>query len=149
MSISPKSLTIHLKPPTVAAMFAKITFQNGCWIWNGSKDPKGYGRVSIKYITKRPLLVHRVMFAWLVEPLVDARVIDHYVCNNPSCCNPEHLELVTQKENILRGRWGDNSRKTHCKRNHKLPLSDKSGLRRCRICINFTRRRREHLRKVV
>jgi len=66
--------------------------------------------------------------------------VDH-LCRNTCCINPDHMEIVTLAENILRGNCPSaiNSRKTHCKRGHKLSGNNLlifSGKRQCRICIN-------------
>ena len=58
------------------------------------------------------------------------------------CVNPDHLEIVTNKENILRGIGitAINAKKTHCIRGHKLVkenlIIEKNGSRQCRICKN-------------
>jgi len=41
-------------------------------------------------------------------------VLDHFRCNNKPCCNPAHLEPVTNEENVRRAR----RRQTHCNRGH-------------------------------
>ena len=59
----------------------------------------GYGIVTIcgkKYYT------HRVAYEELVGPIPDGLVLDH-LCRNRRCCNPEHLEPVTDGENTRRG----------------------------------------------
>jgi hypothetical protein len=61
-------------------------------------------------------------------------VIDH-LCRNPPCCNPEHLEAVTVRENGLRG-YGPNGADSvsgPCWRGHER-LERPSGKRRCLEC---------------
>lgn len=64
-------------------------------------------------------LVHRAMWILKHGPINDGRVLDH-LCLNPSCCNTDHLELVTFGENTLRGidsRYGPNAR-SYCRQGH-------------------------------
>lgn len=84
------------------------------------------------------------MYAWMAGPLPRGRgkgipVLDHVVCNNKSCCNPDHLKLVSHRENVLRspGPTTTNAMKTHCVRGHLLP-TEPNNLQRtkryCKIC---------------
>jgi hypothetical protein len=72
--------------------------------------------------------------------------IDH-LCRNPSCSNPNHLEAVTRRENILRGAGptalkARNAAITHCPKGHeystentRLSKNKKGVVRRhCKIC---------------
>lgn len=62
------------------------------------------------------------------------------VPRNTCCVNPDHLEIVTSKENILRGASFSavNAAKTHCVRGHAFTpentLQKASGSRECRLC---------------
>lgn len=72
-----------------------IETDGGCWEFTGASDPRGYGRIFYKsYLW----LAHRV--SWFItygEIPVDICVC--HKCDNPSCCNPEHLFLGTHQEN--------------------------------------------------
>lgn len=72
---------------------------SGCWVWIGSDSGNGYGKVSI---SGRMRMVHRVMYECLVGVIPDGLVLDHR-CRVRSCCNPDHLEPVTIRENTMRG----------------------------------------------
>jgi len=76
---------------------------NGCFIYQGSKDKKGYGKLSVyngdAYHQKKTFFAHRVSYALFnnVDPL------DKFVCHscdNPSCINPEHLWLGSTDDNM-------------------------------------------------
>ena len=74
-------------------------------------------------------------------------LIDH-LCRQRACIRLDHLEVVTQKENTLRGNAASalNARKTHCSYGH--PLADAyriAGRRVCRQCT--VRRNRERIEK--
>jgi HNH endonuclease len=69
--------------------------------------------------------------------------LDH-LCRNPKCVNPEHLQIVTNKENILRGVsfTAENASKTHCVRGHELTPDNlvKGGQPgRPRVCLACAR----------
>lgn len=107
---------------------------NGCWNYTRSKSVKGYGKLSA---WGRMWLAHRVSYTIFVAPIPEGKSIDH-LCRNPSCINPNHLEPVSNRENLMRGIGiaAKNSRKTHCINGHALSgenLRLKKS-RRGRIC---------------
>jgi hypothetical protein len=81
------------------------------------------------------------MYEALVGPIPDGLFLDH-TCRNRNCVNPQHLDPVTNKENILRGEGSPakNARKTHCKNGHPLKgenlVRGSKGERVCRTCKN-------------
>lgn len=82
----------------------KLNEELECWEWQGADSGKGngagrgYGRISIDGHTSA---VHRVMWSCVNGYLPHKKQIDHK-CNNRICCNPDHLELVTCKQNHKR-----------------------------------------------
>lgn len=145
-----KYLTVSFNEKEKKRIFSKISIDpnTGCWIWDGSQDGGGYGLVWYHNRTER---IHRVLYAWKYGPIprgakpTKIAQLDHVVCNNTICCNPEHLELVTQKINVLRGNSiiAISARKTHCKYGHKLPERNASGKRRnCPICDRLRHKKR-------
>jgi hypothetical protein len=119
-----------------------IDASTGCWNWTGFKTTLGYGRIHLYVNGKsRKTLAHRFAYETYIGPIPDSLPLDH-LCRNPSCVNPDHLEPVTHKENILRGiGWGaTNARKTLCSRGHSLsgPNLKLIGNRRdCRKCCSI------------
>ena len=75
-----------------------IVDANGCWIWQLSRDRVGYGRVRQG---GRMVAAHRAYYERFVGPIADDFEIDH-LCNVRCCVNPEHMEPVTHRENVLR-----------------------------------------------
>lgn len=99
----------------------KINGENGCWEWCASKNQKGYGQFDMNRIQYK---AHRVSYAIKHGGLYSQLQIDH-LCRNRGCVNPDHLELVTNKENVLRGELPRTSKErfanqTHCKRGHEF-----------------------------
>jgi hypothetical protein len=76
-------------------LFARIDRSGPCWLWTAGKD-HGYGRVKIngKYFR-----VHRIIWEMYFGPIPDDIHVLHK-CDNPPCCNPEHLFLGTQADNV-------------------------------------------------
>lgn len=71
----------------------------GCHIWNGYRNADGYGEIKVDGVK---LKVHRVAYALHVGDLQPGMVVDH-LCRNRACWRPEHLEQVTNTENVRRG----------------------------------------------
>jgi hypothetical protein len=76
-----------------------------CWPWLAGKSPSGYGSFSIKL---RGFRAHRVAYELEIGPIPEGLIVRHK-CDNPACCNPNHLEVGTNRDNtqdaIRRGRW--------------------------------------------
>jgi hypothetical protein len=79
--------------------------RHGCWNWLRGKM-HGYG--SIWFAGKR-WTVHRLSYLIFSGEIPTGRLICHH-CDNPSCCNPDHLYVGTAQDNMrdrdLRGRNG-------------------------------------------
>ena len=71
----------------------------GCWIFQGARTNRGYAKI---YYKGRLRLVHRALFEDMHGELPDDIDVRHS-CDNPPCCNPDHLDPVTVRENTLRG----------------------------------------------
>lgn len=112
-----------------------IIAENGCHIWQGKDNNKGYGQV---VIDGRHRLVHRVRYELEVGPIPKGMQLDHFACDNRMCCNPAHLRPATNRENTLRGRMYQ-LEKTHCPQGHAYSgdnlISREGGRwRGCRAC---------------
>jgi hypothetical protein len=108
----------------------------GCWMWCGHLDRHGYGRVTID---GRPKLAHRVVYELCVGPIPAGLVLDHIICDRPSCVRPDHCQPSTQLANVMRGKSppAENARKLECKSGHPFDEANtyRHGRRRqCRAC---------------
>lgn len=113
-----------------------------CWEWEGGVIPDGYGLFRFE---DHHQLVHRLAYRWLVGEVPNGLELDH-LCRNRICVNPLHLEAVTHRINLLRGRSlaAQNARKIDCKRGHPLSgenLWTHNGQRLCRECRRAATRR--------
>lgn len=121
--------------------------ESGCWNWTGELGPGGYGRLQVD---GRRVAAHRWSYEHHVGPIPEGLVVDH-LCGNRGCVNPEHLEPVTQRENLMRAPTlqAANAAKTHCKHGHLLSPDNvertANGNRQCRTCRR--RRAREYQRR--
>jgi len=121
-----------------------------CWMWIGALDYSGYGLFRGEPVST---LAHRFSF-WLANGYLPKRgqgVIDHVAtrgCTSVLCVNPAHLEHVTNRENILRGRGpsAKNARKSECVNGHAFTpentIIEADGGRGCRACRRAKERRR-------
>lgn len=109
--------------------------RQSCWDCLNTKAGNGYFQVQLD---NKVVRAHRMSYEMFVGDIPEGLVIDH-LCRNPACVNPDHLEVVTNKENILRGvgLTAQNSKKTHCLRGHPYDAANtrvgKKG-RDCRAC---------------
>ena len=76
-----------------------VISESGCWLWQGSLVGDGYGGIWVDGTMRR---VHKVAYEAVYGPVPTGLVMDH-LCRTISCANPDHLEAVTQRTNLMRG----------------------------------------------
>lgn len=93
----------------VLNFWTRVNKGNFCWLWNGTKDTDGYGRIRHKGVTTG---AHRVSWEIHNGPIPFGLLVLHR-CDIRSCVNPKHLFVGNQKQNVLdmfsKGRQADNS----------------------------------------
>jgi len=114
----------------------KVRRGDKCWLWVGARSSTGYGQIAA---AGRLVYAHRFAYELLVGDIPETLQIDH-LCRNRACVNPDHMEAVTQRVNILRGEStaARNAAKTHCRRGHPFDEANtihlSRGGRQCRTC---------------
>lgn len=106
-----------------------------CWICTYTLNGNGYAKMEVGGKSVR---AHRVSYEHFVGPIPEGLTVDH-LCKVRHCVNPEHLEAVTQGENIGRGDAPSAiaHRTNECKRGHSLAdaYTNGGGFRNCRVCV--------------
>jgi hypothetical protein len=77
-----------------------VVDERGCWVWQLYRNQNGYG---VTHVDRYPVLAHRHHYERKYGPIPEGLVLDH-LCRNRACCNPEHVEPVTDAENLHRGK---------------------------------------------
>lgn len=91
----------------LARRLDKTSSAAGCWEWGGCRDKNGYGRIGTG-TSRGTRYAHRVALALhlgIDEAGLGEQLVCHH-CDNPPCCNPAHLFLGTNADNL-----GDMARK--------------------------------------
>ncbi len=73
-----------------------IKGEDDCWEWKGYVLSNGYGQIRIDY---RRYRTHRLVYELTYGPIPEGLLVCHK-CNNRKCCNPKHLYVGTQKDNL-------------------------------------------------
>jgi hypothetical protein len=120
-------------------MESKTVRSASCWNWTGALTKDGYGTVTVDGRTQ---YAHRVAYEMERGQIPAGLVMDH-LCRNRRCVNPDHLEPVTNRTNVLRGaaKLGGPALKTACKWGH--PYDERNTGRRAddnrRYCLTCSR----------
>ncbi len=119
--------------------FSRISLpdENGCMKWTGPTHEPHLGFPYGQHGARR---AHRMAYEYWNGPIADGLVVDHVHekgCRSTLCCAPDHLDTVTQAENVARGRKG--ALFTHCKNGHEMTSTNTyirkdGGGRQCRRC---------------
>lgn len=113
-----------------------------CHHWKGTIS-LGYGNFRFP---GRRVRAHR--FAWALagnKLPIFPRMLDH-TCRNKACVNPDHLQEVSNRENVLRGYYASGHPiRTHCPKGHEFNLfnvyevAPGRGTRGCLVCRKASR----------
>lgn len=72
---------------------------SGCWIFTGAVNGFGYGIVGTGGKSEPTDRTHRVTYKHFVGDIPAGMFVCH-ACDVPSCCNPDHLFLGTNQDNV-------------------------------------------------
>ncbi len=130
------------------AYWLKVKKTDTCWLWTGAIANTGYG---IFWTGKNLTQAHRYQMGLIPQGMQ----IDH-LCRVRACVNPAHLEIVTQRVNILRGEslFAAEAQQTHCVNGHEF--TDENTYRRkswskgrmCKTCNKLQKQRRRVARPI-
>lgn len=143
-------LSPHLTEAKTVAFHAMIArgSPDACWEWTGARGRHGYGTFYLAPI-RGPVASHRIAYG-LANGAIPAGLLVLHRCDNPPCCNPAHLWVGTNNDNMLdmvaKGRWRGKNTMSHCTKGHEFTpentVNSARG-RRCRACTAATRLRRK------
>lgn len=110
---------------------AKLVKGSGCWGWNGATT-RGYGVLRVNGCA---MYAHRIMWVLSGRRFRKGYELDH-LCRNRLCANPQHLQEVSHRANVLRGAspMAINARKRLCPKGHRYRLY--GGYRICPTCLS-------------
>jgi hypothetical protein len=129
--------------------WGRVDKSDDCWTWTGPISSHGYG---VFWVDGQRHAAHRVSYRMTHGDIPQGLVIDHVChgadencpgednwCRHRACVNPDHLEAVTERVNLLRGRGvsGEAARRTHCPQGHPYDAANTviwGKTRRCRAC---------------
>lgn len=120
--------------------YLRVNKTESCWLWTGSTRPGGYG---LWHFDGKSRGAHVVSLLLLGIEVPKGMNVDH-ICRVRNCVNPDHLRVVTPRENVVvygTGITAVHARKTHCSRGHPLIVENlcasrwiERGERMCKIC---------------
>lgn len=94
---------IYTRGTPIQRVMERLTLdERNCWLWDGAKSTAGYGHVNLgRGLGWRH--AHRLTYEHFIGPIPEGLELDH-LCRVRNCVNPWHLEAVTHRENVRRGR---------------------------------------------
>lgn len=131
---------------TSTSFAARLSSIAECLVYQGYRDAKGYGRIGFRGRTWK---THRLAWMFANGPIPSGLQVRHS-CDNPPCCNPAHLLLGTNADNMRDMRERGGHMKAACPHGHPF-TTDNTRIARgnhqrvCRTCERM-RARRDRLR---
>lgn len=136
-----KDLLVRRSKPSIERFIPKVQKTDNCWLWIGAQDGHGYGVFRYNGTSHK---AYRVSYELFNGPIPEKLQLDH-LCRNRICVNPDHLEIVTQKENIRRGflarLQGKCVKGLHDMDPLNTYINPTTGKTRCRKCRDEYRRK--------
>jgi hypothetical protein len=123
------------KEQAIEIFWSKVEKTDSCWNWTGASNPTGYGvfyggrscGLCDSYYT------HRIAYNLIFDDYNSEMKVCHK-CDNPSCCNPDHLFLGTHSDNMVdmhnKERWKTKTRTGENNSNSSLDWTKVREIRR-------------------
>lgn len=129
--------------PPISSLYV-VEEESGCWTWTALRSSDGYGKLRVD---KRDWRAHRLVYTIVRGSIPEGAQLDH-LCRNRACVNPDHLDPVDTRTNLMRGQTlaALNAAKTECHLGHPLSgdnLRMKNGYRLCKECGRASNRRQQ------
>jgi hypothetical protein len=120
--------------------------KKGCWIWTDVPNSGGYGTFSAE---RKHFLSHRFSYEVFKGPIPKGYQV-HHQCYERRCVKPEHLEVMTRRENLMDEGSStiikDKAKQTHCINGHEFNEKNtrirSNGCRQCRACDRERKRKK-------
>ena len=136
----------------ISKFWNRVDKTDSCWVWTGTRTgaQHDYGRFYLG--NGKRIYAHRFSYELHVGPIPEGLQLDH-LCRNPPCVNPNHLEVVTSRENTVRGTSpsAKAARQTRCINGHDyneantyryVPVGSNHERRYCRVCARARQAKR-------
>lgn len=90
-------LTWDSPEDALSTLMAHTTIKDECLFWKGKTTSSNYGHCTI---SGQQIVVHRVVYALTNQKDVSSIAQVHHKCANRKCINPDHLQEVSNRENM-------------------------------------------------
>ena len=80
---------------TIESLKQRLRVSGSCWLFTGCVNNTGYGQIRHNGKT---MLDHRVAYELITGEEPNGVLL--HTCDTPLCCNPEHLTVGTQRDNL-------------------------------------------------
>lgn len=134
MTVKYKTILDKMSPSDKERFWSKVDIKSEeeCWPWKDHLNSRGYGQIAVHdQGVQDKLMAHRVAKTLSLGEEIPSNKVTMHTCDNPPCCNPEHLVVGTQQENM--DDMVDKSRSVTSFGHAKLDWEDVESIRGSRL----------------